>query len=104
MFSKLAVVFAIAFGALSVSAGGTYTDGNGIQYSCNTGPVQCCNTMQKFGRVQQCLSPYLLREELPKYLFFTSQNAIDIDGAKCNICIPADQLVGVNCSPITVGL
>ncbi|KAF8953686.1 hydrophobin-263 [Flammula alnicola] len=40
MFSKITTVFVVALGALSVSA---------LDNSCNTGPVQCCQTIQAPG-------------------------------------------------------
>ena len=40
MFSKLAIVIVASLGALSVSA---------TTYSCNTGAVQCCNSVQNSG-------------------------------------------------------
>ncbi|PPR00782.1 hypothetical protein CVT24_000747 [Panaeolus cyanescens] len=116
MFSKLAVVFTVAFGALSVAAGGTYTDENGIEYSCNSGPVQCCNSVQQVGSYDATAIAALIgvaAQDITGQLGVQCNPITGIGagtGANCAsspVCCEKNfqnQLVGVNCSPITVGL
>ncbi|PPR08034.1 hypothetical protein CVT24_010833 [Panaeolus cyanescens] len=115
MFSKLSVVFALAFGALSVSAGGYYTDSNGIDYSCNSGPVQCCNSLNDVSNVDATNIAALIGVAVSD---LTGQIGLQCNpvtvigvgaGANCAsapVCCEKNfqnQLVGINCTPITVG-
>ncbi|KAF9037749.1 fungal hydrophobin-domain-containing protein [Panaeolus papilionaceus] len=113
MFSK---VFAIlALGAIAVSAGSYTTTSDGIQYSCNAGPVQCCGQLQAPSSTNGA--------QILSLVGVAAQGLTGQVGAQCNpitaigagtgancasspVCCEKNfqnQLVGVNCTPATVG-
>ncbi|KAF9533701.1 hydrophobin [Crepidotus variabilis] len=73
MFSKLAVVFVASIAAFVAAAPG------GINNSCNTGPVQCCNSLYK-----------------------SDSSEVNVIKQLIGIDIPVDALVGANCSPLSI--
>ncbi|PPR08046.1 hypothetical protein CVT24_010845 [Panaeolus cyanescens] len=117
MFSKLSVITLFAFSAIrSVSAGGYFVDSEGIEYSCNSGPVQCCNSVQDVANFDTTSIAALIGVAVSD---LTGQIGLQCNpitgigvgtGANCAsapVCCEKNfqnQLVGVNCSPITIGL
>ncbi|KAF9033122.1 hypothetical protein BJ165DRAFT_1357359 [Panaeolus papilionaceus] len=114
MFSKIFAV--LALGAVAVSAGGSYaTTSDGINYSCNVGAVQCCGQMHAPSSAGAA--------NLISLVGVAVQDVSGQVGAQCNpitgigagtgancasspVCCEKNfqnQLVGVNCSPATVG-
>ncbi|KAF8953687.1 fungal hydrophobin-domain-containing protein [Flammula alnicola] len=106
MSSKLAAVFAIALGALSASA---------MDYSCNSGPVQCCGSLQDSTTYDVTYIASLVGVAVSAV---TGQVGLQCNpitvigsgtGANCAsapVCCEknfSNQLVGINCTPITVG-
>ncbi|KAF9042196.1 fungal hydrophobin-domain-containing protein [Panaeolus papilionaceus] len=116
IFSKISVILALAIGVISVSAGGHYVDNEGIEYSCNTGPVQCCNSLQDAQNFDAIGIASLIGVAVSG---LTGQVGLQCNpitgiglgtGANCAsspVCCEENfqnQLVGINCTPITVGL
>ncbi|KAF9038682.1 hypothetical protein BJ165DRAFT_1531738 [Panaeolus papilionaceus] len=113
MFSK---VFAIlALGAIAVSADSYATTSDGIQYSCNVGAVQCCGALQQpssydgtnilalVGVAVSSVSGQVAAECNPITGIGAGTGANCASSPVCCEQNFQNQLVGVNCSPATVG-
>ncbi|KAF9039355.1 fungal hydrophobin [Panaeolus papilionaceus] len=107
MFSKVAVFVSALFIASAVATP--------IENSCNSGAVQCCQTLNAPGSAEGTRLLGLVDVVLQN---FSGQvgfqcNPITVigvgSGANCAsqpVCcenVTTNQLIGVNCSPITVG-
>ncbi|KAF8152938.1 hydrophobin [Crassisporium funariophilum] len=105
MFSNPTALFVAAFAVLTVSA---------QTYSCNTGPVQCCNDLKQAGSYDAQSVAALVGVAVAS---LTGQAGFECSpitgagvgsGANCAagpVCCErnsVNQLVGVNCTPATV--
>ncbi|KDR72814.1 hypothetical protein GALMADRAFT_228506 [Galerina marginata CBS 339.88] len=110
MFSKFATLFIATLGALSASALVTNT-----VYSCNSGPVQCCGTLQTPQEYSAAGIASLVGVVVSD---ITGQVGLQCNaitgigagtGANCAsapVCCEhnfTNQLIGVNCNPAIVG-
>ncbi|PPR08051.1 hypothetical protein CVT24_010850 [Panaeolus cyanescens] len=116
MFSKLSFVVALTFGALFASAQNYYVDNEGIEYSCNSGPVQCCNSLNDVSSFDATNIAALVGVAVSS---LTGQVGVQCNpitvigvgtGANCAsapVCCEENfqnQLIGINCTPVTVGV
>ncbi|KAF9039292.1 hydrophobin [Panaeolus papilionaceus] len=106
MFAKIFTTAILAMTAISASA---------IDYSCNVGELTCCNSFQAPGNYNAATIAALVGASV--------QDITGQVGAQCNpitgigagtgancaaapVCCEknfANQLIGVNCTPVTVG-
>ncbi|KAF9528745.1 hydrophobin [Crepidotus variabilis] len=78
MFAKLSIIIASTL-AVFVAAGGPLPVSNGIHNSCNTGPVQCCNTVKN-----------------------SDTQTVNFIKEVFGVNAPITGMVGLQCSPISV--
>ncbi|KAF9039293.1 fungal hydrophobin [Panaeolus papilionaceus] len=105
MFAKLAIVFLLATAVIATP----------IDSSCNVGSVQCCNSMHTPGSYSESAIAALVGVNVQD---ITGQVGLQCNpitgigagtGANCAsspVCCEknfSNQLVGVNCTPVTVG-
>ncbi|KDR72900.1 hypothetical protein GALMADRAFT_142612 [Galerina marginata CBS 339.88] len=114
MFSKVVLV-AVASMAISVAAAPAPSDG-GINNSCNTGPVQCCNAVYDSKSTEGTILTALLGAALGSFSgqFGVSCSPITAvgtgGGASCSsspVCCSNNSfngLVAIGCSPININL
>ncbi|PPR00788.1 hypothetical protein CVT24_000753 [Panaeolus cyanescens] len=105
MFAKLATLFVLANAVIATP----------IDSSCNTGPVQCCNSIHTPGSYSETAIAALVGVAVEQIsgqvgLECNAISGIAVGtGANCAtapVCCEknfSNQLVGVNCSPITIG-
>ncbi|KAF9048625.1 fungal hydrophobin-domain-containing protein [Panaeolus papilionaceus] len=109
MLAKIATLFIAASAALSAAA-------TPIDSSCNVGSVQCCNSMHAPGSYSQSAIAALVgvvAQDISGQVGLQCNPITGIGagvGANCAsapVCCEknfTNQLVGVNCTPVTVGV
>ncbi|KAI9300640.1 fungal hydrophobin-domain-containing protein [Cunninghamella echinulata] len=112
---KLSTVAAIVFGSAVCYAGAIPRENIGNQ--CNTGPVQCCNTLRQYNdfhpealtsifNIVGVSAEDVLRGQLG--VDCTSVSVAGGSGQNCNtqpVCcsqVQQNGIVGINCTPINV--
>ncbi|PPR04691.1 hypothetical protein CVT24_011908 [Panaeolus cyanescens] len=105
MFAKLATLFVLATAVIATP----------IDNSCNSGPVQCCNSVHSPGSYSESAIAALVGVAVQQISGQIGLNCNAITGAGLGtgancasgpVCCEknfTNQLVGVNCTPITVG-
>ncbi|KAF9532201.1 fungal hydrophobin-domain-containing protein [Crepidotus variabilis] len=110
MFSKLAI-FVVATMTVFVSAGNS----DGINNSCNTGPIQCCNSIYEANSAEANFVKSILNIAIPIGANVAAQcsplSVIGVgSGSSCSsqpVCCTGNHfngLVAVGCSPVNVNV
>ncbi|KAH8823189.1 hydrophobin-251 [Flagelloscypha sp. PMI_526] len=104
-----AVLFAVAVNAMPAAVETLATRGG----QCNTGPVQCCNSMSKAGddsttKILHSLSVKDVAKDVTVGLTCSPVNVIAIGGNSCNsqpVCCENNNfngVVAIGCTPINI--